>query len=84
MDMLPVGISKKYTNKRINEIIDDDGNLMAAEVLEALAKAMGYVNDDEDSTVNIEGFKADLGSALNPSEDLTVIYEALNEIEGGE
>lgn len=44
MDMLPVGISKKYTNKKIREIVGDDNNL-EDEIINGLAKKLDYTTN---------------------------------------
>ena len=76
MDMLPVGISKKYTNKKIQEIIDDDKDVMSTKILTTLAETMGYTE--------LTDFLLDFDAALSINENLASIETALNEIEGGE
>lgn len=76
MDMLPVGISKKYTDKKIQEIIDDDKDVMSTKILTTLMETMGYTD--------LVNFLLDFEAALNLNKNLANIEAALNEIEGGE
>lgn len=76
MDMLPVGISKKYTNKKIQEIIDDDKDIMSTKILTTLMEVLKYTD--------LTDFLLDFDAALSLNKNLINIEKALNEIEGGE
>ena len=76
MDMLPVGISKKYTDKKIQEIIGSDNNL-SDEIVKGLAEKLDYKTD---GLVDPEKLIRDLKTILADVNFLSEIATTLEEI----
>jgi hypothetical protein len=76
MDMLPVGISKKYTNRKIQEVIGSDNDL-SDEIVKGLAQKLDYKTD---GLVDPEKLIKDLKTVLADVNFLSEIATALEEI----
>lgn len=76
MDMLPVGISKKYTNRKIQEVIGSDNDL-SDEIVKGLAKKLDYKTD---GLVDPEKLIKDLKTILADVNFLSKIATTLEEI----